>query len=85
MVLNGGAPLGAEAIRKQHPHTRPERTKKSPAPAVHAASKAVRKQMKEAYRLFVAAAPTGRRRAQQRLLWHSDGGMLYFVVWKVTT
>ncbi len=54
-MLNGRAPLGADAIRKQHPHTRPERTKKSPAPAVHAASKAVRKQMKEAYRLFVAA------------------------------
>ncbi len=55
VVLNGKAPLGAEAIRKQHPHTRPEHTKKSPAPAVHAASKAVRKQMKEAYRLFVTA------------------------------
>ena len=55
VVLNGGAPLGVAAIRKQHPHDRPEHTKKSPAPAVHAASKAVRKQMKDAYRLFVAA------------------------------
>ncbi len=55
VVLNGGAPRGVEAIRKQHPHDSPEHTKKSPAPAVHAASKAVRKQMKEAYRLFVTA------------------------------
>ena len=55
VVLNGGAPLGPEAIRKQHPHDRPEHSKKSPAPAAHAASKAVRHQMKEAYRLFVAA------------------------------
>ncbi len=55
VVLNGVTPLGAEAIRKQHPHDRPPRTKKSPAPAVHAASKAVRKQLKAAYRLFVEA------------------------------
>ncbi len=55
VVLNGRAPLGVEAIRRQHPHSRPARTKKSPAPAVHAASKAVRKQMKEAYRLFAEA------------------------------
>ena len=52
VVLNGRAPLGVEAIRKQNPHDRPMRTKKSPAPAVHAASKAVRKQMIAAYRLF---------------------------------
>ena len=55
VVLNGCAPVGVEAIRKQHPQTRPEHTNKSPAPAVHAASKAMRKQMKEAYRLFVTA------------------------------
>jgi len=55
VVLNGRAPLGVQAVRKQHPHDRPWHTKKSPAPAVHAASKAVRKQMKMAYRLFVEA------------------------------
>ncbi len=54
-MLNGKAPPGPAAIRKQDPHTIPDHTKKSPAPAVHAASKAVRKQMKEAYRLFVEA------------------------------
>lgn len=55
LVLNGVVPLGVEAIRKQNPHDRPARSKKSPAPAVHAASRAVREQMKEAYRLFVEA------------------------------
>ena len=55
VVLNGRVPLGVAAIRKQHPHDRAENPKRSPAPAVHAASKAVRKQMIAAYRLFVAA------------------------------
>lgn len=54
-MVSGRAPLGAEAIRKQNPHDRPVHTKKSPAPAVHTASKAVRKQMIAAYRLFVEA------------------------------
>ncbi len=55
VVLGGTVPLGATAIRKQHPHESPLRTKRSPAPVVHAASKAVREQLKEAYRLFVEA------------------------------
>ncbi len=55
LVLGGSAPLGAAAIRNQHPHQRLARGKKSPASAAHAASKAVRKQLKEAYRLFVEA------------------------------
>ncbi len=55
VVLNGVAPLGPAAVRKQHPHDRPNHSKKSPAPAAHAASKAIRQQMKEAYRLFVEA------------------------------
>ncbi len=55
VVLNGVSLPSAEAIRKQDPHKIPVYTKKSTAPAVHAASKAIRKQMKEAYRLFVEA------------------------------
>ncbi len=54
VVLNGRTPLGAAAIRKQQPHDWPQQTKKSPAPRVHAASKAKRKQMIAAYRLFDA-------------------------------
>jgi hypothetical protein len=55
VLLSGQMPLGAAVIRSQHPHERPMRSKKSPAPAVHAVSKAVRRQLKEAYRLFVLA------------------------------
>jgi hypothetical protein len=55
VLLSGRVPLGAAAIRKQHSHERPKRSKKSPAPTVHAASRAVRQQLKEAYRLFVLA------------------------------
>ncbi len=37
------------------PHQRPEKSKKSWAPLVHAASKAVRKEFRDAYGWFVAA------------------------------
>ena len=55
VVLGGVAPLGAKAVRSQNPHSHPPHSKRSPAPAVHAASKRVREQMKAAYRLFEAA------------------------------
>lgn len=51
----GVEPLGVEALLKQDPHTRPNQTKKSPAPAVHAATKAARKSFWESYSAFVAA------------------------------
>lgn len=47
--------LGARAVLQQRPHDEPARTKKSPAPRFHAASKAARNNLKEAYGLFVAA------------------------------
>ena len=50
----GIEPLGAEAILRQDPHTRPNQTKKSPAPACHAASKAFRQKFREEYSAFVA-------------------------------
>ena len=40
---------------RQHPHTQPNKTKKSPAPRFHAASKAIRDGLREAYGLFLAA------------------------------
>ena len=51
----GLQPLGVEAVLRQNPTTRPNKTKKSPAPRFHAVSKAVRKGMWEAYATFVAA------------------------------
>jgi hypothetical protein len=47
--------LGRAAILAQSPESRPLKTKRSPAPAVHAASRAVRRELRNAYFLFVAA------------------------------
>ena len=47
--------LGSEAILRQAPHERPAHTERSPAPAVHAASRSIRIAMKLAYRDFLAA------------------------------
>jgi len=47
--------LGPEAILSQDPHHRPERIAKSPAPFVHAASKAARLALYQSYAWFVAA------------------------------
>ncbi|HEY2291119.1 MAG TPA: transposase [Thermoanaerobaculia bacterium] len=54
----GVRPLGAAKILAQHPWTRPERVKKSPAPFLHAASKAMRQVFYEGFALFVAAYRT---------------------------
>jgi hypothetical protein len=48
-------PAGVEFVRRQNPLSRPARSKRSPAPRVHAASKAARRAFKEAYRAFLAA------------------------------
>ena len=59
----GREPLGAAAILRAHPHTWPNKTKKSPAPRFHAASKAAREAFRKAYGLFLAAF----REAAERL------------------
>jgi hypothetical protein len=51
----GIKPLGPAAVLAQDPLRQPKKTKKSPAPAFHAASKAVRRELWNAYALFVAA------------------------------
>jgi hypothetical protein len=47
--------LGAATLQKQHPHTQPYKSKKSPAPRFHAFAVAVQKALRDAYSLFVAA------------------------------
>ena len=54
-AATGIEPLGPAAILRQHPFSQPAKTKRSPAPLVHAASKKVRTEMKIAYRWFVRA------------------------------
>jgi hypothetical protein len=51
----GIKPLGPDAVLAQDPLRQPKKTKKPPAPAFHAASKAVRRELWKAYALFVAA------------------------------
>ena len=50
----GSQPLGVAAILGQHPHDRPRRSKRSPAPLFHAMSATVRHELWEAYVWFVA-------------------------------
>ena len=51
----GVAPVGADAIRRQQPHHRPAKTKKSSAPLFHTATKRVRDDLLNTYYAFVAA------------------------------
>jgi hypothetical protein len=48
-------PLGASLALAISPHQRPEKSKKNWVPLVHAATKAVRKEFRDAYGWFVAA------------------------------
>jgi REP element-mobilizing transposase RayT len=61
--LEGTRPLGIRSVLKQHPHSRPKSSKKSPAPLCHALSREVRQQLRQAYAAFVESY----REAVQRL------------------
>jgi len=61
----GAKPFGAAKILAQHPWTRPKRMKKSPAPLLHAASKAMRQVFYEGFALFVAAYRTAAEKLQR--------------------
>jgi len=51
----GKGVLGAKAVRRRHPHSRPEKLKRSPAPRFHAATKKAWQALADAYREFLAA------------------------------
>lgn len=51
----GVEPLGVEKILSQDPETRRETLDRSPAPFVHAATRKIRKELREAYGWFAAA------------------------------
>jgi hypothetical protein len=51
----GVQPLGPAAILAQNPQSQPAKTKRSPALAVHAATRTVRRELRNAYFEFVAA------------------------------
>jgi Transposase IS200 like len=48
-------PMGMKAVRRQNPHDKPKNFRPSPAPLFHAATREGRRQLREAFRLFVAA------------------------------
>jgi hypothetical protein len=52
---NGSRPSDPSHFTRVHPHQRPEKTKRSPSPFVHAASREVRLRFREAYRSFSEA------------------------------
>ncbi len=52
---SGRQPLGVAGVLRQAPESRPSRSKRSPAPLYHAATRAVRKAFWAAYAMFVAA------------------------------
>ncbi len=51
----GKSPWGPAAILAQHPHDHPEDLERSPAPLVHASSRAVRHEFRSLYSAFVSA------------------------------
>jgi len=47
-------PMGPRAIRRQSPHSRPKRPKRTPAPLCHASTPHARKEFRREYRSFVS-------------------------------
>jgi hypothetical protein len=54
-ALDGTRPLGLKSITSQGSHDRPRELKKTHSPAFHAATKAARQELIEAYRWFAGA------------------------------
>lgn len=52
IATTGRRPLGVKKILRQHPHERPARSKRSPKPIVHAASREVRTALKIQFYVF---------------------------------
>ena len=67
--LTGRQSLGPAAILRRHPHTRPAKIRKSPAPLFHAASKTARQGLREAYGYFLAAFGRQRRGSGLEIAW----------------
>ena len=55
IAATGITPPGPAVIRNQRPHDRTNHPKRSPAPLFHAATKAMRQEMWDAYAWFVGA------------------------------
>ena len=67
-TTTGRQPLGIAAVLGQHPHDRPKHSKSSPTPIFHVVSAALRHELWQAYRWFVASfrEAAGKLRAGDR-------------------
>ncbi len=57
--------LGARKVQRQHPHRRPHKMKRSPAPSCHSSDKETWKAFRDAYREFVSIYRTASGRLRQ--------------------
>lgn len=55
MENDGKAPVGAKRLQRQNPHGKPDRSKKTPAPRFHAASREARLALEASFRDFFIA------------------------------
>jgi hypothetical protein len=68
----GRKPMGATAILKQDPHSRPATTDRSPAPFVHASDKKTAMEFRAKYRAFVDAFRAGAEQLKARAAAFAD-------------
>ena len=61
----GRSPLGVARVLAQHPHARPRRSDRSPAPLVHAATRRAREAFRAVYQAFVDAFRSAAERVRQ--------------------
>jgi REP element-mobilizing transposase RayT len=61
----GTRPLGMLSVLKEHPHSKPKASKKSPAPLFHALARRVRQELRQAYAAFVASFREAAERLRQ--------------------
>ena len=66
IARKGTPPLGPEAILEQDPHSKPQRSKRSPAPFCHAVTQAARHELWEAYSRFIEAFRAAAEKLRQR-------------------
>lgn len=76
--LGGWEPQGSEGVKAQNPLEAPTRSKKSPAPDFHAATKTMLRALRDAYREFVAQyrEASAKYRAGERLVLFPAGSFL---------
>jgi REP element-mobilizing transposase RayT len=79
--VRGKPALGAQAVQAQHPHTRPERLKRSPRPLGHASTRQALRELREQYRAFVAVFREAAARWRRGIFWLISLGSPSLLAW----